>query len=499
MGWMLRHAICLIVLLSTLTSTALGDLRGDVERAIRASQLKSASISVSIRDADDLSGDPLLSIHGDSPMIPASNMKLLTSGAALHILGPEYRFTTKMLIDDDRLIIVGDGDPGFGDPALLRLMQRADGEGIDVEAFLDYWVQAVVETGMTHIREIVIDDRIFDRHFVHPTWPRDQLTEWYCAEVAGLTFHTNVMHFFPRPGSANKPDISTFAPAAGWLLPQNSASSDSVRKDSVWIARASDTNEFKVFGNVKVRHEVPIRVAISHVPNFFAQLLRERLERAGIEVGGHGVVDFDAPESAGTVIGPLVTTPISTVLTRCNRDSQNLYAECLLKRSGAELTHEPGSWSNGAALVRHVVHERLEGRFTATLSISDGSGMSRENQVTSDLLTAWLASFHRDETLGPTFINSFAVAGMSGTLEKRFRDTRLHGMLVQAKSGYINGVSCLSGYVTAPDGRRRCFSVLVNDLTQSGSVTMAKRLQERIVAGIAVDMLSAANALGGTP
>jgi D-alanyl-D-alanine carboxypeptidase/D-alanyl-D-alanine-endopeptidase (penicillin-binding protein 4) len=136
-------------------------------------------------------------------------------------------------------------------------------------------------------------------------------------------------------------------------------------------------------------------------------------------------------------------------------------------------------------------------KLAVQLVIHDGSGLSRDNRVAAGTVTAWLNTFHDDERLGELFIESLAEAGQSGTLSKRFRDVDLHGTTVHGKSGYIRSVSCLSGYVTAPNQQRRSFSILINGLNKAGSVAKAKRLQERILASIAWDMTATASVMGG--
>ena len=242
-----------------------------------------------------------------------------------------------------------------------------------------------------------------------------------------------------------------------------------------------------------------VPVTVHNVPEFFAQLLADRLKRAGVTVEGHRAVNPPEGEFTGRLLEPVITTPLSTAITRCNTDSKNIYAECLLKRIGYARTGQPGSWTNGTAIVRLVIHERLANRIlSSNVVIADASGLSRENRIAPGTMTAWLNSFVTDETLEPVFISSLAHAGVSGTLAKRFKDTDLHGAQVQAKTGFINGVSCLSGCVTMPDGRRRCFSIMVNDIPAHRMVYQAKRMQEKIVAAIATDMaLTEVQALGG--
>ena len=472
-------------------------LQADVQRAIDTADLKGGRVAVSIRDAQ--TDAALVAIAADDLMVPASNMKLLTTGAALHALGPNFEFRTQLLRDGNRLIVLGDGDPGFGDPELLNLMQVGDKTGIDEEAFLDLWVQPISSLGLARIQEIVIDDRIFDREFIHPDWPADQLNRRYCAQTSGLTFHLNVLHFFPQLRNGGSPNVAIVRPGASWLPLTNRATCRTGPRDGndMWIARQPGGNQLTFYGNCKFSYEVPVPVTIHNMPDFFGRLLANRLTRGGIAVDSTRVAALEDPAAKGQPVGPVIVTPISTAVTRCNRDSQNLYAESLLKRMGAARTGQAGSWVNGAAMVRLVLHERLHHATLASqIVVADGSGLSRKNRVAASTMTAWLNSFRRDPELGPIFHDSLGEPGVQGTLDNRFNGVDLGQATVRAKSGYINEVSCLSGYVTMSDGRQRSFSILVNDLSQPGTVSRAKKMQERIVQAIATDLAAVAVQLG---
>jgi D-alanyl-D-alanine carboxypeptidase/D-alanyl-D-alanine-endopeptidase (penicillin-binding protein 4) len=180
----------------------------------------------------------------------------------------------------------------------------------------------------------------------------------------------------------------------------------------------------------------------------------------------------------------VVRTPIAAVLARCNGDSHNLYAECLCKAAGHAATSQPGSWSNGAAVVRMQLRERLGPEAAAAVLIADGSGMSRSNHVTPGVLARWLASFSTDPRCGPAFVESLPRAGQEGSLIHRFEHKPLVNE-VRAKSGFVNGVRCLSGYVThVASGRRVAFSILVNDIPAKVAASTVKEFHEEVVQAI---------------
>ena len=131
-------------------------------------------------------------------MIPASNQKLLTAGAALHVLGPDFEFTTRLILNGKYLTIVGDGDPTIGDVELHGLTDWSQ-ENKMLDKELQPWVEAVKTAGVKNIDTLFVDARIFDQNFVHPSWPANQINNWYCAQVSGLNYHLNVVHFLPAP------------------------------------------------------------------------------------------------------------------------------------------------------------------------------------------------------------------------------------------------------------------------------------------------------------
>jgi len=482
-----RARIAAIVASAWLVVGALGQtgsLGDDVSRLVGAKKLGDTRVGVSLRDVD--TGAVLADYHAGETFIPASNMKLLTSGAALLVLSPSFQFRTEICLDGDRLVVKGSGDPALADPEVLNQMKPRMTVG-DVVGLL---ASAVSKAGVTHVRELIIDDRVFDRQFVHPSWPAENLHRGYSAGVGGVNFHSNVIEVFPRPsqgGSGSPPAFST-QPEAAWLRIENKARTVNDGKNSVWLTRDSETGRFVLRGEVRYAQQVGVEVTVLNPPEFFGGVLAEQLTKAGVRVGS------DAPPGslpAGVrLVGPTesfdssrvlaaVSTPMEEVLQRCNTDSANLYAESLLKRMGHAVTREPGSWSNGASVLRMILTQKLGAGLSSGVVVADGSGLSRENAVSPAAFTRWLEVLAKDDAVRDLFTESLATPG-EGTLRSRFGGEKLKNKLY-AKSGYINGVRTLSGYVVNPDtGHRVAFSVMLNNVKDRQSED-AKKLHEEVV------------------
>ena len=473
------------------------ELNSRIESALANFKLASAKVGVCVLDLE--TGRTLADLRADEPLIPASNMKLITSGAALLTLGKDFVFRTEFLVDGDRLIIRGSGDPALADTWVL---ERSP-EKLSVDGLVQTLAGAVAKAGVTQIREVVVDDRIFDRQYVHPTWPQGQLDKWYCAEVAGVNFHTNVLSVFPIPSrqGPGQPPAYSLEPSAPWLEIENKARTINSSKNSVWVGRDPGTSKLTLFGEVGIPTRVPIEITIRDVPTFAGQLFAGALPGAGVGVGTIPAAERMTRDQMAEAIksvrlaGPgeklegrvvaVVTTPIEEALERCNGDSQNLYAECFIKRLGHEVTGEPGSWTNGSSVIRMKLAEPppkgLGPAAAASTQIADGSGMSREDRVAPRTLVRWLDRLQGDPVVGSTFVTSLASPLYKESLRRRFKDQKLKCDL-RGKTGTIDGVRCLSGYLTdEATGRRLAFSVMVNDVKEGEQALQALNFHEEVV------------------
>jgi D-alanyl-D-alanine carboxypeptidase/D-alanyl-D-alanine-endopeptidase (penicillin-binding protein 4) len=481
------------------STSAAQDLQSDLERVLSSTNIGGAKVGwfIAIVDGDpEQLGGTLASHDGGQGFIPASNMKLITSGAALHVLGADHTFRTEIGMSGETLVVKGAGDPALADPELLERMNPP----MTVDDVLDLLAGAVADAGVASVKEIVLDDRVFDREAIHESWPRDQLDRQYCAQVSGLNFHTNVLRVYVAPGSGGVGNsaLITTQPGASWIEMENRTRTADKGDNQVWPTRTIGTNQFTVHGQVVAKSHSPMEVTVDDPARFFGNLLADRLRRRGVaNSGGVRLAGENEPLELDRVLAR-ITTDIDDVLARCNQDSRNLYAESLLKLIGNRVTGEPGSWTNGPTVVRMLVGQLIDPRAAAEAVIADGSGMSRDNLVSAELLCRWLEAMAEDERIAESYVSSLATPG-EGTLRRRFQKAGGRSGLtneLRAKSGYLDGVRSLSGYFTDGSGRMVAFSFLVNEIEAKFDMSARTMLDYLVVE---IDRFLTATSVAGVP
>ena len=468
---------------------ALGQpLNDEVERLMSKAKLSPDQVGISIVELGKSVGAEvvLADIESSRPRIPASNQKLLTAGAALLILGKDYTYRTEFQMVGDTLVIKGSGDPSLGDPEMLNKSSSK----LTLPDLLAAITGAIKQAGVTKVTEIVVDDRIFDRTFVHSTWKAKHLTEWYGAQVAGLNFHANVLSVFPSPVNKRGADPTyKVEPETDFIEIENSAKSLPGEPNAVDIERLGEADKYRLKGSVGQSAQGPIEVPMHNNPLVFGRVIAEQLAKQGVSVGSGekaGIkavraVNLDEMFENPRVVA-VVTTPLVDVVKRCNTVSMNLYAECMFKLIGFEAAgrRQSGSWDNGAFALRRQISDRLGPEAAAGTVISDGSGLSVNNKVSPRTMPRWLALMAGDAQASDPFLKSLATPAEGG-LRKRMGKTQLKNSL-QAKTGHIDGVSCLSGYIThESSGTRVAFSFLTNDLNKGDKLGASMEMQIEMV------------------
>ena len=472
-------------------SHARADLADEIQQITADKLLDRATVGIDIvrlgGSAADVAG--VYRQNAATPLVPASNLKVITTSAALEQLGADFKFRTFLAMHDGDLVLIGDGDPTLGDAEMLKKY------GWDVDTVFKSWATGLVQKQFRSARDLIVDDSVFDDQFIHPDWPADQTEKRYMAEIAGLNLNANCLDIYARPTSFGRLIEYTTDPVTSYVSIKNSCVTGA--DNSVWLSRQPQTNQLILRGTARFANDVPVPVTVHDPPMYAGTVLAECLRSAGITLSGQVRRDRTmraacieaarSGDSSWTLLA-LHETPLTSVIDRANKDSMNLYAECLCKRLGFARFGQ-GTWPAGTAAV---------GGFLKSLqipasqfSLADGCGLSRNNAISPHVMVSVLTHdfFSANSAV---WMQSLPVAGEDGTLAERFRGSDLRGRVI-AKTGFVNGVSCLSGYLHAKDANTYCFSIMFNGIPE-GSNSSAKILQERIVRAIDEHALAVAQA-----
>ncbi len=417
---------------------------------ILAGAPQSVTVGLLVLDAD--SGETWFAHQANLPLKPASVLKLCTTTAAIERLGMDFTYRTKLYYRDGELLIVGSGDPALGDERIARRHHRPWlGE-------LAAWAALVERRGLP-VRTIAIDDSIFDPLLRHPDWPDEEDAAWYQAPVGGINFNDNCLDGTIRiAGGRAVVDLLPKLPESFYVNRLVVG-----KKHQPRITRALGQDVFEFRGSVAR----PVRfkpVSVGRPTVFFGYALQQAIVDAGAPPASRVVRRQITPEMLrGAELLDEHTTPMDDVLWRCNKFSQNLFAECLLKslaayEPGGRRSGRAGSWQAGTAILRRTL-ESL-GLDTTGAVFRDGSGLSHKNRVTARLIATLLVKM-RHHRAGDAFLASLARPGRPGSMRRRYDTPGLHARL-RGKTGTIDGVKTLAGYVQRDDGTTLAFAALGN-------------------------------------
>jgi D-alanyl-D-alanine carboxypeptidase/D-alanyl-D-alanine-endopeptidase (penicillin-binding protein 4) len=460
---------------------ARADLSGEIQAVVNDKLLDRAAVGIDIvrlgKSASDVA--TIYRANETMPMVPASNLKVITTSAALQQLGADFKFRTLLVYHDGDLILIGDGDPTFGDAELLKKVSW------DVNTVFRTWATGLAAKQFHSAKNLLIDDSVFDDEFIHPNWPADQTQKRYVAEIAGLNLNANCIDVYVRPSAYGRVVSYSTDPATGYVTIKNTCVGGG--DNAVWLSREPGSNALVLRGTARTSNDVPVSVTVHDPPMYAGTVLAESLQEAGITLGGLVKRDrtrreqyLKAQQSGDKswVLLAVHETPLLSVIDRANKDSMNLYAECLCKRLGFAKFGQ-GTWQAGTSAVRDFLASLQIPSSQYTLD--DGCGLSKNNAISSHVMVSVLTHDYYSSN-SSDWMKSLAVAGEDGTLLERFRGTDLRGRVI-AKTGFVNNVSCLSGYLHAKDNSWYCFSIMFNGIPEKSN-SGAKVLQERIVRAV---------------
>jgi D-alanyl-D-alanine carboxypeptidase/D-alanyl-D-alanine-endopeptidase (penicillin-binding protein 4) len=439
--WMLAAVAAMVI-----CQQAAGGLRGELDSIIGRPSQKKVLFSVQVIKAD--TGEVVYQHNAGVALMPASNMKLVTTAAALDALGADFQYTTRVGFAGNMLVITGSGDPLLGD------RDTDERHGKQACWVLDGIVQAVKASGKTSVDGIVVDSSIFDDERFHPSWPKNQFNKWYEAEVSGLNFYTNCIEITAKDTGETRATL-LLRPPTGYVTMTNNTTTSSRGKDTVGFWRQQGSNDIIAKGQCNKETEV-MKVTVERPAAFMGTLVAEKLAISGVKVEGH-LVEKAVVANGVTTIATF-STPLADVLIRCNKDSLGLAAECLMKTLGARVSGGAGgSWATGRAAMTKFLTGL--GVSESEFRIDDGSGLSEENRLSANVLTKVLLHVYKtkDWTM---FKDTLAIGGEDGTAAKWFKEARYKGKIL-GKTGYIAGVKSFSG-VCVTDKGDYIFSIITN-------------------------------------
>ncbi|ASU82958.1 D-alanyl-D-alanine carboxypeptidase/D-alanyl-D-alanine-endopeptidase [Nocardiopsis gilva YIM 90087] len=439
-------------------SDPIADLREDIDEILDDPSLEGATSGVVVRSLDE--GDTLYTRNATTRLLPASNMKLLTSAAAMDVLGPDYTFRTTVSADEDPSDGVVDGDlyiVGTGDPSL------------SVDAFSDL-AEEVADSGVTEVTgDLLADDTWFDDTRLHPDWEEGDEPYYYAAQISALTvaanedLDTGVVNVTATPGyRVGAPVNVALEPMTDNLSLTNESSTgtpDSAR--TLDVRRKSGGNAFTATGGLPLGGAPYSTLRTVHEPtDHAAHVFADALAEEGVKV--HGEVGRGTTPADADELAVRHSDELSDLLIPFMKLSNNGHAEILIKAMGRE-TLGKGTWQAGLVQVKPAL-DRM-GAEVKGVRQADGSGLSRGNLLRADVVLSLLDAV-RDEPWYGAWLTSLPVAGeqdrmVGGTLRNRMVGTPAEGN-VRAKTGTLTGVSALSGYVTGTDGEEMVFSIINN-------------------------------------
>jgi D-alanyl-D-alanine carboxypeptidase/D-alanyl-D-alanine-endopeptidase (penicillin-binding protein 4) len=414
----------------------------------------------------------------DKLFLPASSLKLFTTSAAINLLGPEYRFTTNIYKHGpiDGSILKGDIIvQGRGDPTISARFY-----GGDMLMVYKLWADSLQNLGIEEIDgNIIGDDSEFDDRGLGEGWSWDDESYWYSAQSSAISFNDNCVNISVGVTKDKKKAKILVDPFTKYVVITNEVTV--VPKDSttnIDVYRERGTNIITVTGTIKENSDTVNTFCTVNNPTQFAMVtLKHVLETRGIKIDGSAMVVGDLPKPIDYRDANLLfvnsSPPLREIIKVVNKNSQNFYAEQILKTIGLEADHY-GTVENGVEAELDVFKDM--GINTDGMVLVDGSGLSRLDFVTPRHFVSILNYMYKSKYFIP-FYNSLPIAGEDGTMGTRLKGTRADGK-IRAKTGYLTAVRSLCGYAWTAENEPIAFAIIANNFNVP--VKLAENIQDLV-------------------
>ncbi|MFC2131346.1 D-alanyl-D-alanine carboxypeptidase/D-alanyl-D-alanine-endopeptidase, partial [Bacteroidota bacterium] len=458
----------------------LEELQNDLDGLLNNTDFSYAYIGLSVYSPKK--GEYLYQRNAQKNFIPASNLKLLTTATALRYLGSDYKFQTRMYLDGE---ISKNGEftgdvylRGYGDPTISGYFSE------NPLHIFDYFVNKLDSLGIRSVKANIIgDDNFFDDKYYSAGWQMDDLLYPYSAQVNALSVFDNKIDIEIVSGDSigDFTNSEIFPDVSYVQLVNHVITTGESEPVNLYAIREPGTNLIEIKGNIpydSTKTKInKISVTIDNPTQFFLNIFKMHLLNKNIRHRG-ALIDIDdtnfLPDySAMDKYYVQYSPKLSEVINVINRESHNLASEMLLKTIARE-TLGFGSTENGIVQVKKFLNKN--GIPPDNIMIVDGSGLSRINLISPNNMTTLLSAMYHSQNRR-VFISSLAVPGKDGTLKRRMKKSFAEKR-VFAKTGTMNNVSTLSGYVNTRDDEILAFSIMIMNYT--AQINLAHNLQDLI-------------------
>lgn len=456
------------------------DLAKLINEQIEGSEFASGRWGISVISLAD--GASLYQRDADKLFTPASNMKIFTTGIALDLLGPDYRWRTSVYANaqpdpggniQGDLILYGRGAPDF------VVHNKDQSEGSMTKLVDDLYARGVRSIA----GNVIGDESYFRGNALGDGWQWTDIQWYFGAEASALSINENEIdvNVLPSAKSDTPPEVRANDPTGHVTIENRMGEGSSSARPTIGLYRGLSDNNVQVWGEFSAASKgFGARLSVHNPALWAAKFFLDALKKKGIAVVGQAqarnsrVPQNQRFDPARNVELAFVSSkPLSEIVRKTNKESNNLYAELILRTLGRERRalldlpeppgRELGDDEAGLAVMRLWLSRA--GIATGQLALHDGSGLSRLDLVTPDATSKSLLAFSKTASAS-VFRESLPIAGKDGTLGGRL--TALSDR-VSAKTGSLTYDNSLSGYMTTSDGQHFAFSILCNDQTGRGN------------------------------
>jgi D-alanyl-D-alanine carboxypeptidase/D-alanyl-D-alanine-endopeptidase (penicillin-binding protein 4) len=395
--------------------------------------------------------EPDIDYHGKQMALPASTQKVITALAALLQLGPDFRFTTTLESKGtvDNGVLKGDLVARFGgDPTLKRQNIRN-------------MVATLKKSGVQKIEgNVLIDTSIFASHDKAPGWPWNDMTQCFSAPPAAAIVDRNCfsvsLYSAQKPGDLAYIRVASYYPVNMFSQVRTLARGSSEGQYCELDVVPGDLNRFTLTGCLPQRTDpLPLAFAIQDGASYAGAIIKAELKDAGITYTGTLLRQTQVNEP-GTVIASTQSAPLHDLLKIMLKKSDNMIADTVFRMIGHARFGVPGTWRAGSDAVRQILRQQAGVDIGNTI-IADGSGLSRHNLIAPATMMQVLQYIaQHDNELN--YISMLPLAGYDGSLQYRagLHEAGVDGK-VSAKTGSLQGVYNLAGFITTASGQRMAF------------------------------------------